>query len=74
MAKSPNIMSLLAGAKMAGMGGSSPVVPRLRRPKGMGVKMGGVADQEPPTSFKGGGILAGVPMSVRGRKPRMGGL
>lgn len=70
MAKTPNLMSLLAGGK----GQAAPAIPRLRKPKGMGVPMGGVPDQGPALQKGLGGILAGVPMSVRGRRPRVGGL
>lgn len=65
MAKVPAFQKILAGASGA---------PRIKIPSARTrVPMGSVPDQAPRLD-KAGALLAGVPMSVRGRKPRLGSL
>jgi len=60
-----NMLSLLAGLK-------PPRTPNAVS-KARKLSVGGVPDQGPQMN-KGKALLSGVPMSVRGRKPRLGGL
>ncbi len=70
MPRLPAFAKSLAGKGMATKA-PMPVLPtggKMSR-----VAMGGVPDQAPQMD-KAKALLAGVPMSVRGKKPRLGGL
>lgn len=63
MARLASMAKILSGGKIPGI-----KAPRTPNDK---ISMGSVPDQAPPMN-KMKALLAGVPMSVRGRKPRLG--